>query len=383
MKILIAITYYRPYFSGLSIYAERLAHSFASRGHQVTVLTSRFDKDLPAEENCEGVKVIRVNVFFRVSKGVIMPSMPFWAWRLAKRADILNLHAPQLDAAVISSAARLLKKPVVMTYHCDLRLPEGLINSIANWVSNLANAFSARLVDVIVANTRDYAEHSPFLKRYLKKLRPVYPPASVPSASETDIQAFKRKASIQPGQIIIGMSGRLATEKGVEYLIQAVPLILKKYPQARVLFVGQHENVLGEEHYARKLAPLIHELGERWSFMGYLSEVELAAFYSSADVLVLPSLNETESFGMVQVEAMMCGTPVVASDLPGVRVPVSITGMGEIVPPANASALADAILKVLENPSAYKKDYENISDVFSSTSIVMEYEKIFRELLKE
>jgi glycosyltransferase involved in cell wall biosynthesis len=382
MNILIAITYYRPYFSGLTIYAERLAIALAGRGHQVTVLTSRYDKKLPQRENLSGVNVIRANVLFRVSKGVIMPSIPIWAWRLAKQADIVNLHAPQLDAAVISAAAQLLKKPVVMTYHCDLLLPGGLINTAANRVSNIANAVSARLSDVIVANTRDYAESSPFLKKYLGKLRPVYPPASIPPASVSDIRAFQRKANILTGQVIIGMSGRLASEKGAEYLIQAMPLILEKYPSARVLFVGQHENVLGEEHYARKLAPLIQDLGEHWSFMGYLSEVELAAFYKVADVLVLPSLNETESFGMVQVEAMLCGTPVVASDLPGVRVPVMITGMGEIVPAADYTALAAAVIKILDNPEVYKKGSERIPKIFSSRSIAEEYETIFNQLIK-
>jgi glycosyltransferase involved in cell wall biosynthesis len=382
MKILIAMTYYRPYFSGLTIYAERLARALVNRGHGVTVLTSRFDRSLPSQEICDGVEVVRANVLFRVSKGVIMPSMPLLAWKLSRQADIVNLHAPQLDGAIIALAARLLRKPVVMTYHCDLLLPKGLINDVANRVSDMANAISARLANVIITNTRDYAENSPFLKKYLKKLRPVYPPVSLPSAAGSDIRAFKEKANIQPGQVIIGMAGRLASEKGAEYLVQAMPAVIEKHPQARVLFVGQHEKVLGEEHYAQKLYPLIRELGDHWTFVGLLSDVELAAFYHTADVLVLPSLNETESFGMVQVEAMTCGTPVVASDLPGVRVPVSITGMGEIVPPADSSALAEAILNILENPSPYKKNEGNILQIFSSNSVAQEYDGIFQELLK-
>lgn len=382
MKILIALTYYRPYFSGLTLYVERLARALVNRGHRVTVLTSRFDRNLLPRENCDGVEVVRTNVLFRVSKGVIMPAMPIWAWKLACQADVVNLHAPQLDAAVLSLTARLLRKPVVMTYHCDLLLPEGFINSIANRVSAIANRISARFSSVIVANSRDYAEHSPFLRRYLKKLNPIYPPVSLPPASESDILAFREKAGIQPGQVIIGMVARLAAEKGVEFLVQAVPTILKKYPNMKVLFAGQHENVLGEERYAQKLAPLIRELGEHWSFLGILSNVELTAFYNSVDVLVLPSLNETESFGMVQVEAMTCGTPVVASDLPGVRVPVSITGMGKIAPIADASALGEAILSVLENPQAYRQGVQNLAHMFSSDSAAQEYEKLYLELLK-
>src|SRR5437763_951827 len=73
VKILIALTYYRPHISGLTIYVERLAAALAARGHSVTVLTSRYDRSLPAQEMIEGVRVIRAHVALRVSKGVIMP----------------------------------------------------------------------------------------------------------------------------------------------------------------------------------------------------------------------------------------------------------------------------------------------------------------------
>ena len=73
MRILIVLTYYRPHTSGLTIYAERLAQAMARRGHQVTVLTSQYEKNLPVDEIQEGVHIIRVPVLFRVSKGVIMP----------------------------------------------------------------------------------------------------------------------------------------------------------------------------------------------------------------------------------------------------------------------------------------------------------------------
>ena len=75
MKILIELTYYRPHTSGLTIYAERLATALAGRGHQVTVLTSQYDKSLPREEMMEGVRVVRVPVLLRISKGVIMPTL--------------------------------------------------------------------------------------------------------------------------------------------------------------------------------------------------------------------------------------------------------------------------------------------------------------------
>ncbi|RPI33153.1 MAG: glycosyltransferase family 1 protein [Chloroflexota bacterium] len=383
MHIFTALTYYRPHYSGLTIYAERLARALHERGHHVRVLTSRFKRNLAPREICNGVEVIRPSVLLRVSKGVIMPAMPFLAWRSIRQADVVHLHLPQLDAAYMAVMAWLAGKPVILTYHCDLALPRGIVHYLANLASHLANHISARFADVIVTNTRDYAEHSFFLRRYLSKVRAIFPPVEMAGVSEADVQAFRRKAKIEPGQQIIGMAARLASEKGVEYLVQAFPSVLEKYPQARVLFVGQHEQVVGEEQYAQKLAPLIRSLGEHWSFLGILSPVELSVFFQEADVIVLPSLNSTESFGMVQVEAMFCGTPVVASNLPGVRIPVTLTGMGRVIPSANAAALAEAINDVLDRPADYVKDMRVIHRQFSPETIAREYEALFDEVRKE
>jgi glycosyltransferase involved in cell wall biosynthesis len=383
MHILTALTYYRPHYSGLTIYAERLACALANRGHSVTVLTSRYDRQLPVREATNGVDIFRLNVGARLSKGVIMPSMPYWAARLVKQADMVHLHVPQLDAALIAMISLLMRKPVVLTYHCDLHLPPGIIHSIANQTSHLANHIAASASNVIVTNTMDYAENSPFLQRYLDKIRIVPPPVELPSIEESELIEFRKKVNIQPGQRIVGMAARLATEKGVEYLVQALPDVLEHHPTARVLFVGQYKDVLGEAAYARKLAPLINQLGDHWKFLGVLSPKEFTAFLNLADVTVLPSINSTESFGMVQVEAMTCGTPVVATDLPGVRQPVQSTGMGRVVPLADASSLAEAIISILDNPASFTGDRDGIAQRFAPDTIAAEYDSIFNKLVNQ
>ena len=81
----------------------------------------------------------------------------------------------------------------------------------------------------------------------------------------------------------------------------AMPHVLARFPTARVLYMGQYQNVMGEEEYARKLAPMIEALGEHWTFLGNVSDPELVAFFRTCELTVLPSLNSTESFGMVTV----------------------------------------------------------------------------------
>jgi len=382
MKILIVLTYYNPYKSGLTIYAARQAQALADMGHDVTVLTSQFDPDLPLNELVQGVNIIRLPVAFRLSKGVIMPRILSTSWNLIGESDLVNLHLPQGDAALVAVLTKIRKKPLVSTYHCDIKMPEGLINKLAGWGATLSNHISASLSDTLVQNTRDFAQHSKFLKRYLKKLTVIQPPIMVEPVSEKDITQFVEKYEIAPSRKIIGMVARLASEKGVEYLVDAVPEVLKSVDNAQVIFVGNYQNVLGEQAYKEKILPMIEKLGDRWKFLGIISEAEKAAFFHHCDVLVLPSINSTESFGMVQIEGMTCGTPVVATDLPGVRQPVLSSGIGKIVPVKDPHALAEGIIAVLK--SSDRLDDEKVialKDHYSPETVAREYETLYQKLM--
>ncbi len=378
MKIFIALTYYRPHVSGLTIYVERLAAALAGRGHSVTVLTSRYDPLLPAQELIEGVRVVRAPVALRVSKGVIMPGFGNIARALLREADVASIHLPQLDAAGLAFSAKYVTgTPVVLTYHCDLKLPSGPFNRLVDRVVYLANFAAATLADRIVAYTEDYATHSPLLRRFKAKWAVIRPPVVLPPTQPRADVEFARRWGLERDCPVIGFVARLAAEKGVEVLVEAMPRILAEFPRARVLFAGQHRDVLGEEAYAERLAPMIEQLGDHWTFTGVLNQQELTAFYPNCDVLVLPSLNSTESFGLVQVEAMLHGTPAVASNLPGVRVPVQLTGMGEIAPIGDAAGLAEAVLRILRDGDRYRRPRAEIEALFDLDQTVTAYERLF------
>ncbi len=378
MRILCALTYYRPYTSGLTIYVERLARGLVRRGHTVTVLTSQYDPSLPKIEFLDGVRIVRAPVVARVSKGVIMPTFGWLATRLSLEHDAMSLHLPQFDAPGLALRGKVLKQPVVLTYHSDLKLPPGLLNRVANQVVAIANQAAAALATRIVAYTQDFADHSPYLRQWRRKVTIIPPPVEVAQVSDDEIAAFRRRWNLQGP--VIGMAARLAAEKGVEVLLAALPRILAIYPTARVLFAGQHENVLGEEAYARRLAPLFEQFRDHWTFLGTLNPREMAAFFPNLDVLVVPSLNSTETFGLVQVEAMLCGTPTVASNLPGVRQPPLMTGMGKVVSIGDANALAEAILEIIAHRSQYVRPRETVAALFSTERTVEMYEQLFRSL---
>lgn len=380
MKILEVLTYYRPWVSGLTIYVERLSRALVEQGHDVTILTSQYDRDLPRYDVLHGVKIVRSPVALRISKGVIMPDFGPMAWKLATRTDVMHLHLPQFDAPGLAMRGRLLRKPVILTYHCDLQLPSGLFNRVVDRVVDFQNSWAGRLSDIVVTYTRDYAVNSHYLAKYVdNKLAIIPPPITLDPVSDTAVEKFRKIYGIGD-QPVIGISARLATEKGVEVLLKALPRILEAYPNAIVLHAGQYKDIIGEEAYAARLAPLFEKYRNQYRLLGTLLGEDLTAFYRVLDVLCICSLNSTESFGLVQIEAMRNGVPVAACNLPGVRQPVTMTGMGEVTEVGEPDALAEAIIRILAHKADYVRSTDLIADSFEPAQTAAEYVRLFEAL---
>jgi glycosyltransferase involved in cell wall biosynthesis len=269
-------------------------------------------------------------------------------------------------------------KPVVLTYHSDLQLPAGAFNLLAEQVVNVMNRIAGQLADAVVTYTYDFGSHSPYLSRYLdRKLHVISPPVELAPASEEHVNQFRRRNDLI-GKPVIGISARIAAEKGIEVLLGALPIILNAYPDVQII----HANpaALGEEAYQARLKPLFEQYEDNYHLLGPLYGQDLTAFYGSLDCLVMCSLNNTETFGLVQIEAMMSGAPVVASNLPGVRQPVMLTGMGEVVPVGDIEALGEAIIRILSDKEKYLRPVEVISDSFDPDATSAEYIELFQNL---
>jgi glycosyltransferase involved in cell wall biosynthesis len=379
MRILTTLTYYTPHISGLTIYATRIARGLIQRGHHVTVLTSHYGRELPLREQIDGADIIRAGVVARVGKGVLMPSYLWHIRKLVHSHDVLYLHLPQLEASFAATYARFVaRKPVVTSYQCDIELPDTWSQRIFGLPIALSHHVTAMCSDQITTTSQDYADHSPFLKRYRNKTLGFYPPCPLPEPDSGSPLNLRETYSLGSGPIV-GFLGRFAEDKGVQHLLDAIPAVLEAFPDARFVLAGQREKVFGERVYER-LLPKIEAVQDVLVFPGQIPAGKLVEYYRSLDVFVLPSINSTESFGMVQVEAMLCGTPVVASSLPGVREPVRATGMGELATPADPRALADAIKKVLGNRDHYVKPPASIAATFDQARPVDYYERLFLRL---
>jgi glycosyltransferase involved in cell wall biosynthesis len=352
------------------------------------VLTSRHEPSSPRDSMEDGVRVVRAPVAFWVGKGVVMPSYGREARRLLRSHDVVSIHVPQLEAGLLAVRARLAGRPAFVTYHCDLQLPPGVANRVADGLVKGSNYTAAALARGIVAYTDDYADNVAVLRRFREKVEVIPPPVVMPKPDDDAVEAFLRRHELRRAdgarRPTIGMAARLAAEKGVDVLLDALPVLERHFPDVEVLFAGPYDNVVGEEAYKERLRPAIEALGRRWRFLGPLDPVrEMPAFLASLDCLVVPSVNSTESFGLVQVEAMLCGTPVVASGLAGVREVVRTTGMGEVSPPGDPEALAGAVARVLERRSEYVQPRADIERIYDLSRTVEAYEELFATGVRE
>lgn len=371
-----ALDYYRPNLSGLSLCAEYLAQGLVSRGHSVTVLTHRHRPDLPLEEQHGGVRVIRAPVLAKIGKALLSPALAAAAWHEIPTADVVHLHAPMVSAIPLAVLARHRHVPLLVTYYCDLKAPPRILPRLVEIVARASQNFALDRADQIVTLTADYAAQTPALAQRAERVKAILPPIREPPQSRRSKSEAQARFGIYGNPVILFI-GRFAEEKGLPHLLSALPAIRKRLSDVVLVLAGEKDNVPGET-VGQRLAPLLSDPHCGITATGVVSTEEIADLFTLADVLVLPSTNSTEAFGLVQVEAMLHGVPVVASDLPGVRQPVRMTGMGEIAPVGDPAGLARQILRVLEEPERYRRPREEIRRIFSLDRTVAEYEDVYR-----
>lgn len=376
MKILMALDYYRPNVSGLTLYVEHLAEGLAARGHEVSVLTHRHLPELPAEADENGVRIVRAAVVGRLGKALISPAILARATAEIGRCDLLHLHAPLVNAVPFASLAATLRVPLVVTYHCDLQPPSGLLQRFVEVVARASQNFALDRAQRAVTYTEDYARNTPALADRIDKVGWILPPVTEPPDTGRSEAQVRDRFGIRGSPVLLFL-GRFAEEKGLFFLLEALTRVRNRHPEATLVLAGENTLVPGET-VGERLRPLLADPASGVVATGIVPPREIADLFTVSDVLVLPSINSTESFGLVQVEAMLRGVPVVASNLPGVRQPARMTGMGEIAPIGNSAGLAEQILKVLGSPDRYFRPRDLIRAMFSLERTLSEYEEVYR-----
>lgn len=385
MRILFALTYYQPHVSDQSVYVQRLAEALSSRGHEVTVLTSRFSRRLPKRESLGGVTVLRSMVAARMSGGVLMPGYLTKAIGVMRRHDVVVANLPMTppEALTLATMARsAVRRPIVVIYHRDIKIPAARLRRALNWGVFQSNLVAARMASRLVAHTEDYADHSLVLRRFRKKRTIVPPPVTLPHATASEVLDFRRRHDLV-GKKVVGMVARTSNDEGLQCALDAIPQAAESIHSLQFVFSSNHDPSRAEPVAKNLRAPTSRQFGGRSRSIGPLDPIDpsgLASFYAACDITLLPAVDATESFGLVQVESMLSGTPVVVTDLPGVRQPVTATGMGRIVPPRDVAALGRSIVETIQNSEKYVQSREAIEAIYSTEKTAATFEALFQEL---
>ena len=367
-------------YGGGEVVAYNLAINMAKRGHNVHVFTTSANHR-EFIENREGLIIHRYRTIVKMIQRNISLGLVFKP--LKELLDIVHVHVGCTPFELIGSLqyAKINKKPLIVTYHGDV-VPsyDGLMYKSSVQIYNIATKKVLEYADTIVTPSRYYINESLFLEDYKYKIVEIpnginLRDFEVPYSKEE----CRRKLGLSVDKRIILFLGVLHPKKGPDILLKAMPSVISEIPDSELVIVGDGVMRRELEELSRK-----YEVKGHVKFVGFVDENLKPLYYKAADVFCLPSIITSESFGIVNLEAMACGVPVVASKIGGIPDVVKNGKTGLLVPPRDPKALAEAIICLLQDENVRRKMGRNArkkAENYSWKRIAEKYERVYEELI--
>lgn len=317
-----------------------------------------------------GGRIICVKAQAKKLATMLSPQMITTLRHNCRQYDIIHVHHPDPMAA-LSLRLSGYKGKVVVHWHSDIQKQKQMLRAylpLQNWL--------LRRADIIVGTTPVYIKQSPHLAHFLDKC------THVPIGTDEikpDATAVKQIKQRYAGKKIVFSLGRLVHYKGYRYLIEAAKHLTDDY----VVLIGG--SGLLRDELEKQIE--VNDLRERVMLLGRVADEDLPSYYGACDVYCLSSIMKTEAFAIVQIEAMSCGKPIVATNIPASGVPwVNADGVSGLnVDVKNGKALADAIIKITQDGHLYGKLSAGARDRFSSLfrkeKMIEQYIGIYNRLL--
>lgn len=323
--------FYHPYMGGMETHLQALCESLQPRVNVQVIVANQHRQSVV--DQVHGIRVTRAGALFNLSTAPICPQM-IGAIR-GSRADLIHIHLPN-PMAILAYFASGHRGKLIVTYHSDV-----VRQKAAGWAFEPILRRALNRCSAIIATSPNYLESSPILPSYRRRCH-VIPLGIHYDRYQTPDEPAVAKIRQRFKDPIILSVGRLVYYKGYEYLIRAMAKA-----RGRLVIVGQ-----GPLQPALERLALECGVRDRVTFLGRLSDDELLQYYYASSMFVLASIARSEAFGIVQLEAMACGRPVINTNLETGVPFVSQDGVsGLTVPPKDPDALSAAINRLIESPS--------------------------------
>ncbi|MGI0054195.1 MAG: glycosyltransferase family 4 protein [Thermoplasmata archaeon] len=340
MKIVQVSPFFAPHPGGVESHVRRLSAQLVREGHEVSVVTSRYDRSLPEEEWIDGVRVLRGPVRGVLLNTPIDTRVGETLRRLS--ADVVHLHyPPPLTPYFAAISLRKSPVPVVLTYHCDLYLPRAWGRLLTGIYERVFVPGLFAQVDRVVVHTRSYRDTSSVLRNREATVVP----------SLVDVERFAHPQEIETlrqaldlaGQRVILFTGRLVPHKGVDTGLRMLAALPN---DVTMLVIGSGPGLEQLEGLARRLGVF-----RRVRFLPAVDDADLPRYVALCDVFVYPSQNRLEGFGLAVAEAMAGARPVVIADMPGVREVITAGEEGLLAQPMIPADFAQKVETILADPA--------------------------------
>ena len=368
MNVLHVSKFYHPKVGGIERVVRQLAEGTVARGEAARVLAAT-DRGRGRRTELNGVSVTKASSLGVALSVPLAPTFPVHLGRASATADLVHLHLPDPLSVTSWTVVRRSDVSVVATYHNDIARQERALQLYRPVLDRFLDG-----VDRIHVTSPRLRDESSFLAPYTDKCRVV--PLSIDVDEYGDYEGPAFDLPVTGDRPVLLFVGRLIYYKGLEYAVDAMTDV-----DADLLIVGTGPLRESLEARARERG-----VADRVTFLGYVAEDRLHYCYDRADVFVFPSVATSEGFGIVQLEAMAYGTPVVNTDLPtGVPWVSRDHETGITVPPRDAAALADGLNTLLAD-SDLRARYGaaarvRVAEQFADDRLVDGVHEVYEELL--
>jgi glycosyltransferase involved in cell wall biosynthesis len=383
MKIMVVTPYFYPHIGGAENYAYNIAKGLKEEYNwEIVVITSNHEEKKYIEEKIDGIKIYRLSRWFKISNTPINPMWYFQIKNIIKKEkpDVINAHTPV--PFISDVAARVCNNiPFILTYQNDLTKGNIFLNLLCKLYYFTIGNDTLNISDKIIVTSKYYAQNSNYLRKYFKELGIVHPGVDVLKFNLNVNKGYlKKRYGNHHFALFVGQLDKTHIHKGINYLLGAISLVKKEFENIVLLVVGKGDNIKNYKNYAQKLS-----IEKNVIFTGFVPIDKLPEYYAGSNVTILPTLNNSEGFGLVLIEAGACGKPVIGTNVGGIPSVISDQKTGLLVPPKDSEALAKAIIKILKDPKLAKKmgenGYKNVKENFIWDKQIEKTKKIIEESL--